>query len=161
MKPGEHKTTITGVLTWPAYLHEWTYLRVVEFPDEPKVWWWTDTHMLLRGVGKKPDGYDFGKPKKEFAETAALQVRRTKTDWQRCSSKSSHISECVRSLKNDHHGIDVKYYRLLEHWPKPVKWLVPENKLVWNVAALAVEVQSQQIVAVVMPVAGTEGWDLI
>lgn len=139
---------------WPSCIMQWPDLGVVEFPDEPKIWWWTDTHVLLRGVGDKPVGYDI-KVKKEFYVTAALAVKRARTKWERCIHEET---ERVRALKNKLHGLNVEYYRLLEHWPKHVKWLVPENRETWNAASLAVEADSNQIVAVIMPMKGAERW---
>jgi hypothetical protein len=147
------------ILTWPSYILSWPDICIVEFPDEPKVWWWTDTFVLLRGVGEKPDGYSGVKPKKEFSQTAMLDVRRTPSKWEHCLSRWSHIEECVRSLKNNSHGLDVKYHRLPEHWAKPVKWLVPVKGDNWSAPSLAVEAESQQIVAVVMPMKGAEKWE--
>ena len=144
------------ILIWPAYIQGWPYLRTVEFPDEPKTWWWTDAYVLLRGVGQKPDGYNIIKPKKEFAETALLDVRRTRTKWEHGNSKWTSVEEYVCALKNDFHGIDAKYHRLLEHWSKPVKWLVPVKGDNWCAPTLAVEVESQQVVAVIMPLGRTQ-----
>lgn len=135
-------------------------VRIVVFDDEPKVWWWTDNVALVRGVGAKPKGYVRVPGKLSLANTAKLDVARVCVAlWQQCAGRfGTEYIDTVRDHKRTFFGIQEKYQSIVEKWPKPVKWLIPRSEKNRSAAALVLEAESQQIVAVVMPMGRSEDW---
>ena len=122
---------------WPLTLEYY----VIEFEDEPGAWWWTNGTVLLRGVGERPNRKRVVKPSLDL--TAGLSAKRVESDWE------PHSETVARATENHWHRIQLGFLGLAESWPTPIKWLVPKGKKPF--AALALEIESQQIVAVVMP----------
>ena len=135
-------------------------LRIAVFDDEPKVWWWTDSSVLIRGVGAKPKNRSSVPGEPLLAKSARLDVARVRVPlWEECKAELDFKNiNVVRDAKHRFFGIQDRYRQIVERWPKPIEWLVPESKKDRFAAALAREVESQQIVAAVMPMSGAEKW---
>lgn len=135
-------------------------LRVVKFDDQPRVWWFTNGHLLLRGKGKAPVAAVHvpfvGKPW-PFSRVATARTKRAATTWEkvkRCDLSTGPVFG-MRSSVNHGHGIDAKYHHVVSQWPRSITWMAPVNPTRSEDACWAVD-DKGVIVAVVMPIASRE-----